>query len=328
VRQADRVVEVATLTVEERRRQVARAVAEAYGGLLAAAEELRVADEFVAVLERTLEMTEARVANGASPAVERNIAEVELLRARADRFGRQAAVDRARIEVLRRMGSPPTETMTVRLPLEAAVAALAAQIASGAAARPRPDGRSDARLAEAEVALAAAGIATARSEGRAAYALTAGYMRTRAGFPQFGFDRMNQLQPIENVFHNVTFGLSLTLPPVNRNQSGVLAAEALERRARHEAAARQLDVAAEVAAAESADSQARRALAVFSTGLVDLARRNVDIVRESYTLGAARLTDVLQEQRRFIEVEQARVAALASAFAASTTFLGALGELQ
>lgn len=324
---ADRATEVAARSVDETRRQIALAVARAYGDVLVADAELRIADEVVTILEQAVSVVAARVSNGASPPLDRNIAEVELLRARASRFPREAALDRARIALGRAMGQGPTVEVRVHAGLKDVVTAIGIETGTRLAKRRAVADRADVRVAHAEALLAAARVGLAKSQGRPDYALSAGYARSRAGFPLNGLSPTGAVMPIEQVFHAVSFGVTVGLPLLNRNQGGVAAAEALEARTRRLETARTLDAEADVAAAVATHVRARDAVQVFTAGLSDLARRNLDVVRESYTLGAATLTDVLQEQRRYVEVEEARVSALAEAYAASVAVLGALGEL-
>jgi outer membrane protein TolC len=48
---------------------------------------------------------------------------------------------------------------------------------------------------------------------------------------------------------------------------------------------------------------ARRSLALYQRGVRDVARRNLDVVREAYRLGRGTLLDVIAEQRRYIDIE-------------------------
>ena len=48
---------------------------------------------------------------------------------------------------------------------------------------------------------------------------------------------------------------------------------------------------------------ARRSLGLYKRGVRDVARRNLDVVRQSYGLGRGALLDVIAEQRRYIEIE-------------------------
>ena len=61
-------------------------------------------------------------------------------------------------------------------------------------------------------------------------------------------------------------------------------------------------------------------------GAVELARRNLDVVRQTYELGRGRLSDVLAEQRRYLEIEEEYTEALREAFEARAALEFAQGE--
>ena len=64
---------------------------------------------------------------------------------------------------------------------------------------------------------------------------------------------------------------------------------------------------------------------MYDDGLRTTARKNLDVVRESFALGRLTLTDVLVEQRRHLDVEMGYVDALTSAAFARANLLFVLG---
>ena len=67
---------------------------------------------------------------------------------------------------------------------------------------------------------------------------------------------------------------------------------------------------------------------LYAVGVRALASRNLDVVRQTFELGRATVFDVLTEQRRFLEIEQAYTAALREAWEARATLKRALGETR
>ena len=59
----------------------------------------------------------------------------------------------------------------------------------------------------------------------------------------------------------------------------------------------------EVASAYARLERAQTALAVYRDGVRGQAERNLDVIRQTYTLGQKTALDYISEQRRFIEVE-------------------------
>jgi cobalt-zinc-cadmium efflux system outer membrane protein len=117
------------------------------------------------------------------------------------------------------------------------------------------------------------------------------------------------------------------LPLWNRNQGAVAAA-----RGERAAAAARLDAArltarAEVATAETQAAQALHALGLVSDSVV-LARKNLDVIRQTHDLGRGTLQDVLTGQRRYLDVEREYTAALRDAFEARTSLEFARGAMK
>jgi cobalt-zinc-cadmium efflux system outer membrane protein len=130
------------------------------------------------------------------------------------------------------------------------------------------------------------------------------------------------------LFHYITGGATVTLPLLNRNQGEVAAARA-ERAgavALQEAAA--LSAKTEIAAARAADQRAREAVTLFAGDGQKLARQNLSIVRQSCELGHSTIFEVVAEQKRSLDFEQAYTEALRAAYEARTALDRALEKTR
>ena len=145
-------------------------------------------------------------------------------------------------------------------------------------------------------------------------ACSAAYMRMDAGFPQQGFGSTGAMERVRGQFHYVTAGAMIMLPVLNRNQGQVAAARAEHAGAQARHAAAQLAARAEVAAAEARETSAQNVVGLYTGGLRALARQNLDVVRQTFELGRGTVFDVLTEQRRYLEIEQAYTTALREAW--------------
>ena len=154
------------------------------------------------------------------------------------------------------------------------------------------------------------------------------YMRMDAGFPQRGFSPSGSLERVQDVFHYVSVGAMVTLPVLSRNQGNVAAAEAERTGAAAQLEAARLTAQAEIASARSRDEYARQALQAYSDDAITLARQNLDVVRQTYELGRGTLLDVLNEQRRYLELRAAYTDVLREAYEARQTLKAALGEIR
>jgi outer membrane protein TolC len=180
--------------------------------------------------------------------------------------------------------------------------------------------------ARAQVQVAEARIDQARREGRYDVSLFGSYMRMDAGFPQRGFDPAGGLERVRGRFTYAAGGVMVTVPLFNRNQGVVATAQAERSRAEALRDAAELAAQSEVAAARARDARARQVVTLFADTILGLARRNVDVVRQTFDLGRGTVFDVLSEQRRYLEVEHDYTRALGEAWDARVVLKRALGE--
>ena len=315
-------VRVATLSIDDRERLLAASVRQQAGRLLAARRNVDIMTEGLAAARRTRELLDARVTEGEIPKIDANIAAVEAGRIEADLALAQADVDAAAIELKALVGLPADVQLPLRESLEnVARSADAAPLASIGA-------RADIQAATARVALADARIEQARREGKLDVSLVGNYGREGYGFAQRGFDSAGRLVPVQGNFHSFEVGASLMLPLRNRNQGAVASAEAERSGEQQLLAARQLAAQSEIDAAVVRDREAQRAVEMYATSLRDLARQNVDVQLEAYDLGRAPLTELLTEQRRYLDVEAGYTGVLSRAYEARVALRRARGEIR
>jgi cobalt-zinc-cadmium efflux system outer membrane protein len=322
---ADREIEVAQHATANRERTLAADVRLKYGDVVAAVRTLSVTAQLLDATSRQRTLIASRVEQGAAPPLDRDMLRVEVQRLEADRLIQMGTVDRQLVELKRLLGLPPDASVMLRDSLEALVRRdlpSPAAEAGGAVTRP------DIQEAEARVRVGEAEIDRARREGRPDVSVFGMYMRMDAGFPQQGLSPTGALEPIRNVFHYVSVGAMVTLPLQNRDQGAVAAAEAERAGAAARLDAARLAAQSEIAAARSRDEHARQALDAYTGDTIALARQNLDVVRQTYELGRGSLLDVLNEQRRYLDVERAYTDVLREAYEARQALRAAFGEVR
>jgi outer membrane protein, heavy metal efflux system len=324
---ADRDVDVTRAATADRERLLVADVRMKFGEVLAAVRELAVTDELVEVTSRQHAMMAARAEAGAIPPLERDVVRVELQRLEADRMLQGGHAEHALIELKRLLGLRADAPITLREDLEQLVVRETAADLVGAA-DPAATTRPDIGEAQARVSAAEARIDLARREGRFDVSLFGMYMRMDSGFPQRGFGAENDLERVRGVFHNVGAGLMVSLPLRDRKQGDIAAAEAQRIGAEAQLEGRRLTAQAEIAAARARDEHARRALALYTSETRDLARRNLDVVSQTYEVGRMTLFDVLNERRRYLDTERAHTNLLREAYSARQALRTALGEVR
>jgi cobalt-zinc-cadmium efflux system outer membrane protein len=325
---ADREIAIAELSVMGRERTIRADVRARFGDVLGGIRRLTLLDELTAAVRRQRDLLRARVEQGASPPLERDLVEVELQRLEPARLLQVGRIESALFALKRSVGLEATAPLLVRDSLEEIVQREARSLPAVADPAAQMNERADVREAAARIATAKAKVDRAEREGRIDVSLFGSYQRMDAGFPQLGIGSTGSLERVRSVFHYVAGGAMVTIPLSNHNQGEVAAARAEHARAvaNHEAA--RLSAESELAAARVMDQRTHEAAQAYSAEARALARRNLETVGQSYALGRMTVFDVLAEQRRFLEVELAYSDALDAAFVARTLLLQAHGGGQ
>jgi cobalt-zinc-cadmium efflux system outer membrane protein len=319
-------IETTELAVRDRERIMAADVRTAYGAVAGAARDVAILDDIVASVAQQHQLITARVNEGATPPLERDLLAVALNRLRAERLRLAADADAALIELKRVLGLPPDAPLRLRDTLESLVQR-DATVPTAPGSTPIED-RPDVREAATKITLADARIDRAERDARIDASIFGMYMRMDAGFPQQGFDANGQLQRVRGQFHYLAGGVMMTLPLRDRRQGEIAAARAERAGAEASLDAARLSARAELEAARSRERYAVTALDVWSADVRTLARRNLDILTQTYELGRASLQDLLSERRRYLEFEQAYTAALRELYEARQAVRRATGAGQ
>jgi cobalt-zinc-cadmium efflux system outer membrane protein len=324
---ADREIDAAHQATANQERTLSADVRLKYGEVVTAIRTLSVTEQLLSAISRQRALVTSRVEQGAAPPLDRDMLRVEEQKLEADRRLQAGVVERRLVELKRLLGMPADAALTLRQSLEdvirgEGIATLAAKDSQAITTR------ADVLEAQARVHVAEAQIDRAQREGRPDVSLFGMYMRMDAGFPQRGFSPSGGLERVQDVFHYVSVGAMVTLPILSRNQGSVAAAEAERTGAAAQLEAARLTVQSEIAAARSRDEHARQALQAYSGDAINLARQNLDVVRQTYELGRGTLLDVFNEQRRYLELERSFTDVLREAYDARQTLKAALGEVR
>ena len=316
--------EVTALAIRDRERLLASMVREQAGRLLAAQRSLEVINESLTAARRLRELLDRRVTEGGTTQLDANLAAVEAMRLEADAALATGDAAAALIELKATVGLAPDAPLAIGDSLEGLAGAPAVpRLTPTAAIEARPD----LREAIARINVAEARAAQARQEARTDVTLAAGYTRSSVGFDQLGLSARGTPVPIHDIFHTVTIGARVSLPVRNRNEGTLAAVEAERKGAEALFTARQRAARADIDAAVARERETRRAVELYATTIRSLARQNVDVMLEAYDLGRFPLSDVLAEQRRYLDVEAGYTAVLMRAYDARTAVARAFGEI-
>lgn len=309
--------------VADRERRLRAEVRMKAAELLGAHRDLETTDELLRVNRTGLALVAERVRQGAAPALEESLLQVEV----------------SRLDANRRLVASRGEVLTLQLKSLAGLGPEAPLSLAGDLFTPPPvtldrvaavaralDVRPDLAMARAEAATARARVAKERAEGRWDASINVGYQRQSTGFDLMGLTDRGGTRAIQGVFDYFGGSVSITVPVRNRNEGNVAAAEAETRGAGRRLDALILTVRQEVESAFAQYEAVRQALDIYTHGVRDVAQRNLEVVRRTWELGRSPLLDVIAEQRRFIEVEMGYTESLKMAYTTAVEVERAIGE--
>ena len=296
---ADRELAMKRAHLADRERRLRAEVRLKAGEVLAAARNVQITGELLDVNRAGLGLLQERVRTGAIPPLNGNLMQVEVNRLDANRQVLESRLEVLRLQLRALTGLSPDSPLAVRGELEGPDVPMDRDVGGKRALAARPD----LEAARTDVALAQARVRKEEADGRWDASVNVGYQRQETGFGLNGITDRGGTRPIQDVFHMVGGGVTITLPVRNRNQGNVQAALAEVRAAERRREFIELQVRQEVAAAFTQSEVARRSLALYARGVRDLARQNLDVVRQSHGLGRIPLFEVIAEQRRYIEIE-------------------------
>jgi len=215
-------------------------------------------------------------------------------------------------------GIAPEETLRFREDLTARPAfepLPSLEAALDIALRTRPD----ARLARLTEKVAQAGLELARAHGRPDVTAFAKYSTNRTVIDDTPVGVLRDRDKV------LSFGVSVGIPLFNRNQGAKAeAATAIAQAQRRREFVEQL-VRAEVTSAYARYQAAQSALDIFEQGVLGRATENIKSMRGAYELGAFRMTELLSEQRRLLDLQREYTEALTERYKALSDLLSGIG---
>jgi cobalt-zinc-cadmium efflux system outer membrane protein len=294
-------LERAKSEADERKRQLTLEVRQRYAEALNARRRLAVLVDAARVNEETLRLITARVEEGDAAPLEKRLLETDLNRAEVDRVLIEAKLRTALLQ-LRRIGAlaegnPPQDSLPA-MPAPPASRDELVRRALGS--------RSDLRVLQAAEEAARSGVVLAQSDSSPNVSASARYSYRSATFDQFGFDNGGALTPIRDRESILSFGVSVPLFSARRNQANVAASVAREHEARLRREYLAGAIPSEVAVAFEKWDASRKALDVFDRKILPNSEQNLNVIRQAWQLGQLRFLDVLNEQRRLVDLRLAR----------------------
>src|SRR5215475_10560042 len=311
-------LEASEADVADRERRLASEVRLAFIETLAALRELEVTQSLYTLDVETARVVEARVEEGDAAPLELNLlrAEVDRLRARRALVDGRLQASATRLKQL--VGMAPDEQLQLRevlmsplLPDPPASLGVAVDLALHA--------RPDLRFARLSEMVALAGYRLVKAQ--AAPQVTA-FVQYSNVLGTFDTTPVGVLTDRDRL---LAFGVSVTLPIFNRNQGAKAEAQLEITQAQRRREFTESVVRAEVTAAYRRYEAAQASVQTYERGVIERSEQNVQTMRAAYQVGAFRVTELLTEQRRLVDMQREMTEALAERYRAMAELRAALG---
>ncbi|MCE9581495.1 MAG: TolC family protein [Planctomycetes bacterium] len=295
---------------EDMRRDLGGKARRAYWSAVAAERRVEIARKAAETADKVVEVATARFDARQAAAIDVNLAKVGAGQARAGvrRAEGEAASARAVLMAFVPGEVPATWNLSDHFTADRPEVDLSKALAAA------QGNRSD---------LAALNAAAEESDARArlAEAEAAPDLGVGIGY-EFGRDRIEgDGVDFRTSEHSVKFGLSLTLPIINRRRGEIAEAEADRRRFIALHAALASEVGRDVSAAEARLRAAGDVLALYEKEILPSASRNIDDVRSAYAAGEVAISELLRAQESFQSVQ-------GEAVEAEAAYADALADLE
>ncbi len=267
----------------------------------AVTEEARLAalDRLIGTFRESLKLIEARVREGDAAPLDSQLLLVEVNRAEAQKRTVAGRIRVALSDLRRLCGFAASESLMLAGVDRRDVAFTLLELQQKAIQQ-RPDLRA-AKLTEER---GAAEVRLTEAQGRPDVTLSAQYaLRNERIGDLYGFTASGQTTPLRDRDNILSFGVSIPLLTRRRNLGNIEAASARAVGSRTLRQHLEATIPLEVEAAWQHWGAATESLKILDSGVLGQSGKNLDVIRQAYALGQLRLLDVLNEQRRLIDIQ-------------------------
>jgi len=300
--------------IEDAERLLVLEVKLGFSDLLLAQGRADLAHKFHELNRRLLLVTRERLEAGDIAELDMNLAKVETARSAVAKIEAEREMLPAGLRLLSLMGAPASQTLKPAdapkpQPVSAKLAVLKAL-----ALQKRPD----LQAMQSELAKGESELILAHAERLPNLTAGAAFIRESTRTSLGGFQE-------KDTEYLVGLKLSVPIPLFDRNKAGV--AEARSRKSgyemRHSHARQRVEREVEAARAQLAASDA--SLKLYAEEIIPQLTENLDLIRQAYDYGEIGVQDVIEEQKKFLEVNQSHLLVLHQRQTALARLEAALG---
>jgi cobalt-zinc-cadmium efflux system outer membrane protein len=297
---AERELDLYRYQLADRERLVREEVSTVFYDVVLAEKRLILADRFIALNRKLLEVSKARLAAGDIPELEMNLIKVELARSEASRIEVAKVLNQSQEKLATITGLPVGEQYRVSGTFHSITTrskALSDLKKLALAQRP------DMHALEAERGRGAAAVRLARAER---------VPNLTVGLALWRDTRAMNIGGLEGTDKAYTMGMKLSIPiPVfDHNQAGVQEAQARYSSAESRLSNAIRNVEREVETAYASCLSSEKILLLYHADIIPQLEENLSLTEEAWRLGEVGILGVIQEQKKFFEVSDSYLMAL------------------
>jgi cobalt-zinc-cadmium efflux system outer membrane protein len=296
---ADKEIESFDCQVDNAGRLLIEEVKTTFYDLLVAGKRVELAERSIVLNSQFLDITRQRFDAGDVPELDLNLARVEAARSE----GRKAEAERelypAKAKLVSLMGLPRDQTANFSGSLEPKPFTGTVAELKGLALAKRPD----LKALEAEKVKGEAEVDLARAERTPNVTVGVGYQRENSAIDVSGED-------IKSRDNLIGVKVSIPIPLFDRNQAGIREANARKGSAENRYAFIRLTTEREVESAFARLAAAEKSLSIYTRDILPQLEENLKLVQEAYRLGEVGILTVIEEQKKFFEVNDGYLTAL------------------
>lgn len=310
-------IDVREADIRNRERLLASAVLATYAEALGALREIEIAEKLLELDLQTTRFVQIRVNEGETAPLELNLLQAEIERLRSKTIIAEGRLKSTFTKLKLLAGIPFDQPLRINEQLETATlptlpATDEAMIDLALKTRP------DLSLLKLEETAAAAGLRVVKANAKPTLSAYARYTQGVTGvtLPGGNFPQTDRA---------LSFGVTIGLPVFNKSEGAIAEADIALRQTRERISYSERTVTAEVIAANQRLRAASNAVANLRTAALPRTVQNTEVFRRVYALGEIRITELIAEQRRLIDVNRDLTDALIETYRALAELHMAIG---
>jgi cobalt-zinc-cadmium efflux system outer membrane protein len=298
---AGKEIESFNLQVDNSGRLLMEEVKTIFYDFLLAGKKVELAERSIALNSQLLDITKQRFDAGDVPELEVNLARVEAARSEGRKVEAERELYPAKARLLALMGLPTDEAASFSGSLEGKPFVKTLEELKGLALAKRPD----LKALEAEKAKGDAEVVLASAERIPNVTVGIGYQRENSAIDVAG----DEVKSRDNL---IGLKLSIPIPLFDRNQAGIREAKARKGSAENRYAFTRLAIERQVESAFARLTTSQKSLSIYARDIIPQLEENLKLVQEAYRLGEVGILTVIEEQKKFFEVNDGYLTALYS----------------